>query len=139
MKTSDDFKPFDDVADSMVAAAARLNVPLAKVKEMKRAGCTAFRDSRVHLGELAKALVAVEKELTLSDVLTTILEQVATIIADRNTPQPDAFNITSAVQLGFGVAVLVLEPAQVDEFLQQSAKLCERIVGSPLRKATRRR
>ena len=93
----------------------------------------------MHLGELAKALVAVEKELTLSGVLTTILEKVAAIIADRNTPQPDAFNLTSAVQLGFGVAVLVLEPAQVDEFLQQSAKLSERIVGSPLRKAARRR
>jgi hypothetical protein len=128
MKT-DDFKPFDDVADSMAAAAGRLNVPLAKVKEMKRAGCTAFRGSRVHLGELAKALAGVEKELTLSDVLTTILEQVATIIADKKTPQPDAFNLTSAVQLGFGVAVLVLEPAQVDQFLRQSAKLCERIVG----------
>jgi hypothetical protein len=130
---TDDFKPFDDVADSMAAAAPRLNVPLAKVKEMKRAGCTAFRGSRVHLGELAKAL-AVEKELTLSDAFTTILEEVATIIADRNTPQPDAFNLTSAVQVGFGVAVLVLEPAQVDEFLRQSAELCERIVGGPLRK-----
>jgi hypothetical protein len=135
---TEDSKPFDDVADSMAAAAGRLNVPLAKVKEMKRAGCTAFRGSRVHLGELAKAL-AVEKELTTSEILTTILEEVAMIIADRNTPQPDAFNLTSAVQVGFGVAVLVLEPAQVDEFLRQSAKLCERIVGSPLRKAARRR
>ena len=138
MKTSEDFKPFDDVADSMAAAAARLNVPLAKVKELKRAGCTAFRGSRVHLDDLAKAL-AVEKELTISDALTTILEEVATIIADRKTPQPDAFNLTSAVQVGFGVAVLILEPAQVDEFLRQSAKLCERIVGSPLRKDARRR
>jgi hypothetical protein len=138
MKTSEDFKPFDDVADSMAAAAARLNVPLAKVKEMKRAGCTAFRGSRVHLDDLAKAL-AVEKELTISDALTTILEEVATIIADRKTPQPDAFNLTSAVQVGFGVAVLILKPAQVDEFLRQSAKLCERIVGSPLRKDARRR
>ena len=125
---SDNFKPFDDVVDSMAAAASRLNVPLAKIKEIKRAGCPAFRGSRVHLGELAKAL-AVEKELTLSDVLTTILEQVATIIADKKTPQPDAFKLTSAVQVGFGVAVLVLEPAEVDEFLHQSAKLCERIVG----------
>jgi hypothetical protein len=139
MKTSDDFKPFDDVADSMAAAAARLNVPLAKVKEMKRAGCTAFRGSRVHLGELTRALVAVEKGVTMSEVLKRILEEVATIIADKKTPQPDAFNLTSAVQLGFGVAVLVLEPAQVDEFLRQSAKLCEQIVGSPLRKAATRR
>ena len=138
MKTSEDFKPFDDVADSMAAAAARLNVPLAKVKEMKRAGCTASRGSRVHLDDLAKAL-AVEKELTISDALTTILEEVGTIIADRKTPQPDAFNLTSAVQVGFGVAVLILEPAQVDEFLRQSVKLCERIVGSPLRKDARRR
>jgi hypothetical protein len=135
---TDDFKPFNDVVDSMAAAASRLNVPLAKVKELKRAGCPAFRGSRVHLGELAKAL-AVEKELTMSGVLTTILEEVATIIADRKTPQPDAFNLTSAVQLGFAVAVLVLEPAQVDEFLQQSAKLCERIVGSPLGKTATRR
>ena len=133
-----DFKPFDDVADSMAAAASRLGVPLEAVKMAKRAGCTAFRGSRVRLGELATAL-AVEKELTMSGVLTTILEEVATIIADRKTPQPDAFNLTSAVQLGFAVAVLVLEPAQVDEFLQQNAKLCERIVGSPLGKAATRR
>jgi hypothetical protein len=137
MKTSDDFKPFDDVADSMAAAAARLNVPLAKIKELKRAGCTAFRGSRVHLGELAKEL-AVEKELTMSGVLTTILEEVATIIADKKIPQPDAFTMASAVQVGFAVAVLVLEPAQVDEFLRQSAKLCDRIVGGPLRKAATR-
>ena len=125
---SDNFKFFDDVADSMAAAAGRLNVPLAKVKEMKRAGCTAFRGSRVHVDELAKAL-AVEKELTLSGVLSTILEEVATIIADQKTPQPDAFKITSAVQVGFGLAVLILEPAHVDKFLRESAKLCERIVG----------
>jgi len=75
----------------------------------------------------------------MSGVLTTILEEVATIIADKKTPQPDAFNLTSGVQLGFAVAVLVLEPAQVDEFLRRSAKLCERIVGSPLRKAATRR
>ena len=84
MKTSEDFKPLDDVADSMAAAAARLNVPLAKVKELKRTGCPAFRGSRVHLGELAKAL-SVEKELTMSGVLTTILEEVATIIAKKNS------------------------------------------------------
>jgi hypothetical protein len=130
MKTDDDFKPpFDEVVDSMAAASARLGVPMEMVRAAKRAGSDAFRGSRVHLGKLAKALAAVEKELTLSDVLTNILEQVAKIIADRNTPQPDAFNMTSAVQLGFGVAVLVLEPAEVDEFLRQSAKLCERIVG----------
>jgi hypothetical protein len=129
---------FDDVADSMSAAAGRLGVPLEAVKMAKRAGCTAFRGSRVHLGELATAL-AIEKELTMAGVLTTILEEVATNIADRKTPQSDAFNLTSTVQLGFAVAVLVLEPAQVDKFLRQSAKLCERIVGSPLRKAAMRR
>jgi hypothetical protein len=125
----DGFKPLDDVADSMSAAAARLCVPLEAVKAAKRAGSDAFRGSRVHLGKLAKALAAVEKELTMSDALTTILEQVARVIADQKTPQPDAFKITSAVQVGFGVAVLVLEPAQVNKFLRHSAKLCERIVG----------
>ena len=134
----DDFKPFDDVADSIAAAASRLGVPVEAVKMAKRAGCTAFRGSRVHLDELATAL-AVETELTISSVLKTILVEVATIIADRKTPQPDAFNLTSTVQLGFAVAVLILEPAQVDKFLQQSAKLCERIVGSPPRKAATRR
>jgi len=49
----DDFRPFDDVADSMAAAASRLGVPLEAVKMAKRAGCTAFRGSRIHLGELA--------------------------------------------------------------------------------------
>jgi|SRR5215831_15748173 len=129
---------FDNVVDSMSAAAGRLGVPLEAVKMAKRAGCTAFRGSRVHLDELATAL-AVETELTISSVLKTILVEVATIIADRKTPQPDAFNLTSTVQLGFAVAVLILEPAQVDKFLQQSAKLCERIVGSPPRKAATRR
>lgn len=59
----------------------------------------------------------------------SILESAATVIASKKVPAKDAFNLTSAVQVGFGVAVLVLEPAQVDEFLRQSAKLCERIVG----------
>ena len=130
---------FDDVvADSMAQAASLLHVPLQTIKMAKRAGSPAFRGSRVHIGELAKGL-AVEKERTMAGVFSTILEEVATIIADQKTPQPDAFNLTSTVQLGFAVAVLVLEPTQVDKFLRQSAKLCERIVGSPLRKAATRR
>jgi hypothetical protein len=109
------------------------------IRAAKRAGCDAFRGSRVHLGKLREWLASAEKEPSASEILMSILESIATVIASKKVPAKDAFNLTSAVQIGFGVAVLVLEPAQVDEFLQQSAKLCERIVGSPLRKAARRR
>jgi hypothetical protein len=143
LNVTNQLRPFAGARDRFLATIPRRwhrrFVPLAKVKEMKRSGCTAFRGSRVHLGKLAKALVTTENELTTSEVLTTILEQVARIITGKNITQRDAFRLTSAVQLGFGVAVLILEPAEVDEFLRQTAKLCERIVRGPLRKAATKR
>jgi hypothetical protein len=135
---TEDFGPFNNVVDSMQAAAGRLGVPLEMVKAAKRAGSDAFRGSRVHLGKLAKAL-AYGNEPSLSEILMSVLEWVVTVIADKEIPQPDAFNLASTAQVGLGTCMLVLEPTQVDEFLRQSAKLCERIVGCPLRKAATRR
>jgi hypothetical protein len=129
---------FDDVADSMSAAAGRLRVPLEAVKAAKRLGSSAFRGSRVNLTQLREEIASAENEPSLSEILMNILEMAVLVIASKKAPAKDAFNLTSAVQVGFGVAVLVLEPARVDEFLRQSAKLCERIVGGPLRKAATR-
>ena len=125
MKT--DFKPFDDVVDSMSAAAGRLGVPLEMVKAAKRAGSDAFRGSRVHLGKLAGAIASAKKEPSTSQAFMVILEQAASVIASKEQPPEETFNLTSAMQVGFAVAVLVLEPEHVDEFLRRSARLCERI------------
>ena len=75
MKTNG-FKPFDDVADSMAAAASRLGVPLEAVKLAKRNGSSAFRGSRVHLGQLKNDLELSAKESGVSDVLMIIAHDV---------------------------------------------------------------
>src|SRR5437773_9456345 len=112
MKTSDNFHTFD-VADSMAAAAARLDLPLEKVKEMKRAGCAAFKGSRVYLRKLSKEIEASEKP-SASEFLLIVLEEAASVVASKKQPPEEAFNLTSAMQLGLGVVVLVLEPEHVD-------------------------
>jgi hypothetical protein len=136
MKTSENFHTFD-VADSMAAAASRLNVPLEKVKKMKRAGCAAFKGSRVYLRELSKEIEASEKTsaLPVPEILMVILEEAVTVIASKKHPPKETFNLTSAMQVGFAVSILVLEPEHGDEFLRRSAKLCERIVGVSSQKA----
>ena len=113
----DNFKPFDDVADSMQAAASRLGVPIDAVKQAKRNGSDAFRGSRVHVGKLKKALTS-QKEPGVTDILGAMLEQVLRITIDKNIPVREAENILSTIQIGFGATVLVLEPAAVDQFLR---------------------
>jgi hypothetical protein len=49
-----------DVCDSMQAAAARLNVPLAVVKRCKAEGSPAFKGSRVYLQPLAEMIAAMD-------------------------------------------------------------------------------
>jgi hypothetical protein len=134
MKT-DDFKPFDDVADSMQAAASRLGIPIEAVKQAKREGSDAFRGSRVHVGKLVKELKS-QKELGVADILEAMLEQALAITAEKNIPVRDAENILSAVQIGFGAAVLILEPAKADHFLSRTAKRCEQTF-KPIRKNCR--
>ena len=118
------FQPLDDVADSMQAAASRLGVPLEAVKRAKRDGSDAFRGSRVHVGKLAKELTK-QTEPGVAEILGAMLEQSSRIIAGENIPTRDAENLISTMQLGFGVAVLILEPAKVDGFLRRTAKQCE--------------
>jgi hypothetical protein len=137
MKT-DDFKPFDDVADSMTAAASRLGVPIEAVKQAKRNGSDAFRGSRVHVGKLVKELTSQKKPGGIADILEAMLEQALRITVDKNVPVRDAENLLSAIQLGFGAAVVVLEPAKADQFLRRTAKLCEETF-KPIRKTATRR
>src|SRR5437762_14331065 len=120
----DDFKAFDDVADSMQAAASRLGVPIEAVRQVKRSGSDAFRGSRVHVGKLAKELTS-QKEPGAAEILEVMLEQALRITVDRNVPVREAENLLSAIQLGFGAAVVILEPAKAAQFLRRTAKLCE--------------
>src|SRR5580704_4440543 len=145
MKKTNDFKPFD-VADTMAAAAARLDVPLEIVKRMKRAGCAAFKGSRVGLRELAEAIAADAEPNTIlfpvptgpeskpkiindfrdmlcaaircrwlsaSKILEILLEQIIEVVDGKNLRPNEAGQLTSAIQIGFGSAVLVLEPPEV--------------------------
>ena len=133
MKTSDNFQTFD-VADSMSAVAARAEVPLELIKKMKRAGCTAFKGSRVHLRELVEAIAASEGPST-SDVLLSIVEEVARIVASK-LPQgnarfrADSRKLTEVIHLGFGAALAVAEPGNIDQFLKRSAALFEQVFKS---------
>src|SRR6266403_358721 len=120
----DEFLPLDDVADSMQAAASRLGVSIDAVKKAKRNGSDAFRGSRVHVGKLAKELTS-QKEPGVAEILEAMLEQALRITVDKNVPVRDAENLLSAIQLGFGAAVVILEPAKAAQFLRRTAKLCE--------------
>jgi hypothetical protein len=132
---TDDFKPFDDVADSMTAAAARLGIPLELLKQMKRNGCAAFRGSRVHLGKLREAIATAEKEPSTSDVLLMIVKEVARTVASRLLHggarlRVDSHKLTQVIHNGFGAALLVVEPDNVDRFLKRSATLFEQVFKS---------
>ena len=131
MKT-DDFKPFDDVVDSMAAASSRLGIPLELVKQMKRNGCDAFGGSRVHLGKLREAIASAEKEPTTSNMLLMIVEEVAGIIASKllhsiARVRADLRKMTEVIHNGFGVALCVVEPDGVDQFVKKSAAVLESI------------
>ena len=136
----DDFKPFDDVVDSMAAAASRLGVPLEAVKLAKRAGCDAFRGSRVHLGKLRQWLTSAEKEPSTSDILLMIAHGVAQRVSYALARFPgkrfraESDKLCQAIQLGLGATVCVVEPDSADEFLAESAALFESIFEKPVRK-----
>ncbi|SRR6266705_2190713 len=131
MKTNH-FKPFDDVADSMANAAARIGVPIEVIREAKRNGSSAFRGSRVDLTQLREEIASASKGPSTSDVLLMIVEEVAGIVASK-LPHTDAVfksdscRITEAIHNGFACALVVVEPDSVDQFLKKSAALMENI------------
>jgi hypothetical protein len=134
MKTADKFGTFD-VADSMAAAAARLNVPLEVVKQAKREGCTAFKGSRVHLRELAGAIASPVEQPSTAEVLLIMVKQIVRRIkAVESLPlnaarKREIGNLTEAIHNGFGLALSILELDNVDQFLKRSAALFEQICG----------
>jgi hypothetical protein len=138
MKTN--FQTFD-VADSMAAAASRLDVPLEVVKQAKRQGCTAFKGSRVHLRELVEAMAPMKGPST-AEVLLSITEEVARIVAAKLVLckdarfRTDSRKLTVAIHEGFGAALLVVEPDKGDDFLRKSSALFENIF-KPTRKSCR--
>jgi hypothetical protein len=127
MKTN--YLAFDDVADSMSAAAGRLGVPLEAVKAAKRSGSTAFRGSRVNVPQLREEIGSPVEQSRPADVLLIIIEQVARIVSEKVLLYKDARfrrdsrKLTQAIQLGFGAAVCVCDPDEGDHFLRQSAAL----------------
>jgi len=132
----DVFKPFD-VADSMAAAASRLGVPLEAVKMAKRAGCKAFRGSRVHLGKLREWLASTKKKPSTSDVLLMIVQDVAQRISDALARCPgkrfrtDCDKLCEAIHNGFGAALCVVEPNSTDDFLRESSAMFESVFQKP--------
>jgi hypothetical protein len=125
MKKPNEFKT-SDVADSMAAAAAMLDVPLETVKRMKRAGCVAFRGSRVDLRTLAKAIAA-DAEPKPSEILEFLVARIAKLVGNKPLPPNDAEKLTVAIHNGFGAALMVLEPDRVDEFLKKSGAMFNQI------------
>ena len=135
MKTDNHkFLPFDDVADSMTAAASRLGVPLEAVKMAKRAGCDAFKGSRVNLGRLQKFFTtqATRAQPTLSELLLCVVKDVAHVISEKLPLHDTEFReesgrMTEQIHLGFALALAVVEPDRADWFLKRSAVLMESI------------
>jgi hypothetical protein len=130
MKKHDhDFLPFD-VADSLANAAGRSGIPIEAIKAAKRAGCDAFRGSRVHLGKLREWLASAEKGPSTSDVLLMIVQDVARIVAEK-LPRGDARfradsrKLTVRIHEGFGAALIVVEQDKVDDFLSKSSAIFE--------------
>jgi hypothetical protein len=163
MKKPNEFKTFD-VADSMAAAASALDVPLEVVKRMKRSGSVAFKGSRVHLRELARAILSGQEPNTIlfpvptgpeskpkivaefrellraamrcrwlsaSEILEILLKQIIEAVGNEKLPTDDADKLASAIHIGFGTAVMILEPTGVDQFLGGSATLLEAFAESP--------
>jgi hypothetical protein len=133
----DDFIPFDDVADSMAAAASRLGVPLQAVKVAKRTGCDAFRGSRVHLGKLREWLASAEKESSTSDNLLMIVQNVAQRVSEVLARCPgkrfrtDSDKLCQAIHNGFAAALCIVEPDSADGFLRKSGALFESVFKPP--------
>jgi hypothetical protein len=104
MKTNH-FKPFDDVADSMANAAARIGVPIEVIKAAKRGGSTAFRGSRINLTRLREEIASAAKEQSLATLLLNIVKDVAHVVSSRlpdadRTFRADSLKITQQIQIG---------------------------------------
>jgi hypothetical protein len=129
------FKPFDVICDSMAHAAARSGLPIEVIKAAKRGGSSAFRGSRINITQLREELASVAKEPSLSDVLLSIVKEVADAVGSR-LPHRDAWfradcgNLTEAIHNGFGCVLGILEPDSADDFLRESAALMENIFKS---------
>ena len=130
-------KAFDDVADSMAAAASRLGVPLEAVKLAKRNGSSAFKGSRVHLGKLKDDLVLSAKEPGVADVLLIIARDVAQRVSYAVAKCPekrfrtDCDKLCEAIHNGFGAALCVVEPDSADDFLRESSAMFESVFQEP--------
>jgi hypothetical protein len=133
-------KPFDDVADSMAAAASRLGVPLEAVKLAKRNGSSAFRGSRVQLSKLKDDLGLSTKQPRVADVLLKIAHDVADRVSDGLARYPekwfrtDCDKLCDAIHNGFGAALCVVEPDSADHFLSESRAMFESVFQKPARK-----
>jgi hypothetical protein len=144
MKTND-FKPFDCVADSMGQAAALLCVPLEAIKAAKRSGSTAFRGSRVNVTQLRQEIGCAKKAPSTGDILLMIAEQVASIVAEKlflcrdAKLEADSDKLCQAVHNGFALALCVVEPDSADEFLTKSSAMFDGIFEKPARKRARQR
>jgi hypothetical protein len=131
MKTNH-FKPFDDVADSMANAAARIGLPIEVIREAKRNGSSAFRGSRINLTQLREELASAAKETSLSTLLLNVVKDVARVVSSKlpgadRTFRADSLKITQQIQIGLGLVACILEPDSADDFLKKSASVMEAI------------
>jgi hypothetical protein len=143
MKTND--LPFDEMADSMTNAAARMGIPLEVIREAKRNGSSAFRGGRVDLTQLREEIASAAKRPSTGGVLLSIAEAVAGIVAEKLLLcrdakfRTDSDKMCQAVHNGFAVALCVVEPDSADEFLRKSSAMFERVFEKPARKRSRQR
>jgi hypothetical protein len=143
MKTNN-FKPFDCVADSMGQAASLLGVPLEAVKAAKRSGSTAFRGSRVNVTQLRQEIGSAEKGLTTADMLLMVARNVAERVSEALARCPgkrfrtDSDKLCQAIHNGFALALCVVGPDSADEFLKKSSAMFESVFQKPARKKLRR-
>ena len=127
----------------MSQAAGRSGIPIGAIKAAKRAGCDAFRGSRVHLEKLREWLASAEKEPSTSDILLIIAHDVAQRVSEALASCPgkrfraEYDKLCQAIQLGLGAAVCICEPDAADEFLAETAALFEHIFEKPAGKVCR--
>jgi hypothetical protein len=91
-------------------------------------------DQGLFLRELVEAIAASEGPST-SNVLLSIVKEVARIVASKLQQgdakfRSDSRKLTEVIHIGFGVALVVVEPGNVDQFLKRSATLFEQVFKS---------
>jgi hypothetical protein len=128
---------FDDVADSMSAAAGRLGLPLEAVKAAKHSGSSAFRGSRVNLTQLREEIASAEKGPTTADVLLMVAHNVAQRVSDAlgrsfgKRFRTDSDKLCQAIHNGFAAALCIIEPDSADDFLRESSAMFESVLQKP--------